>query len=318
MLLGRLGLDKARIPHADRHGVVYLDRGRLEVEDGCLRFVTAGGGALDAGDYQLPHQSVSIILIGPGSSITHDALRILAAHGCALAAVGAGGVRFYTAPPLLPDTSALARRQVMLWSQPKERVAVARAMYTLRFGEEVKARTLDMLRGMEGARLKRLYELTAQKFGVSWNGRRYDRNNPNAADLPNQAINHAASAVEAAAAIAVAATATIPQLGFIHEDSGQSFVLDVADLVRHDVTLPIAFGAVKHVMKRRDENLERVVRTRAAELLTTSQVISKLIDNIKDLLGPPDLFASGSDVKEPAVGDVAPDPMSKGDEHKEA
>mgnify|MGYP001393522160 CR=1 FL=1 len=318
MLLGRLGLDKARIPHADRHGVIYLDRGRLEVEDGCLRFVAAGGGALDAGDYQLPHQSVSIILIGPGSSVTHDALRILAAHGCALAAVGTGGVRFYTAPPLLPDTSALARRQVMLWSQPKERLAVARAMYTLRFGEEVKARTFDMLRGMEGARLKRLYELTAQKFGVSWNGRRYDRNNPNAADLPNQAINHAASAVEAAAAIAVAATATIPQLGFIHEDSGQSFVLDVADLVRHDVTLPIAFGAAKHVMKRRDENLERVVRTRAAELLTSSQVVSRLIDNIKTLLGSPDFVASESEAEVRAAGEVVPDPVSENGARKKA
>jgi CRISPR-associated protein Cas1 len=206
----------------------------------------------------------------------------------------------------------------MLWSQPKERVAVARAMYTLRFGEEVKARTLDMLRGMEGARLKRLYELTAQKFGVSWNGRRYDRNNPNAADLPNQAINHAASAVEAAAAIAVAATATIPQLGFVHEDSGQSFVLDVADLVRHDVTLPIAFGAAKHVMRRRDENLERVVRTKAAELLTSSQVISRLIDNIKALLGPPDLFASGSEANALAADNAAPDQIPEDDERKEA
>ena len=289
MLLGRLGLDKARIPHADRHGVIYLDRGRLEVEDGCLRFISAGGGALGAGDYQLPHQSISIILIGPGSSVTHDALRILAAHGCALAAVGIGGVRFYTAPPLLPDTSALARRQVVLWSETKSRVAVARAMYRLRFGEEVKPRTLDVLRGMEGARLKRLYELTAQRFGVPWQGRRYDRNNPNAADIPNQAINHAASAVEAAAAIAVAATATIPQLGFVHEDSGQSFVLDVADLVRHDITLPIAFGAAKHVMKRHDENLERVVRTKAAEVLTSSQAIARLIDHIKSLLGPPGL-----------------------------
>jgi len=291
MLSGRLGLDKARVPHADRHGLIFLERGRLEVEDGCLRFVCAGGGALAAGDYQLPHQSASIILLGPGSSVTHDALRILAAHGCALAAIGAGGVRFYTAPPLLPDSSALARRQVMLWAEPKERVAVARAMYTIRFGEEVKARTIEMLRGMEGARLKRLYELTARQFGVPWQGRRYDRTNPNATDIPNQAINHAASAVEAAAAIAVAATATIPQLGFVHEDSGQSFVLDIADLVRHDVTLPIAFGAAKHVLKHRDDNLERVVRTKAAEVLGTKQVISTLIDHIKTLIGPPDLLS---------------------------
>lgn len=287
MLLGRLGLDKARIPHADRHGCVFLERGRLEVEDGCLRFVCAGGGALDAGDYQLPHQSVSIILLGPGSSVTHDALRILAAHGCALAAIGQGGVRFYTAPPLLPDTSALARRQITLWADPKQRVAVAREMYAIRFGEEVKARTIEMLRGMEGARLKRLYELTAQRFGVPWKGRRYDRANPNATDIANQAINHAASAVEAAAAIAVASTATIPQIGFVHEDSGQSFVLDIADLVRHDITLPIAFGAAKQVLQGREENLERLVRRRAAETFNKDQTVARLIDHIKALLAPP-------------------------------
>jgi len=286
MLQGRLGLDKARIPHADRHGLVFLDRGRLEVEDGCLRFVCAGGGMMEAGDYQLPHQSVSIILLGPGSSVTHDALRILAAHGCALAAIGTGGVRFYTASPLLPDTSTLARRQVMLWAEPKERVAVARAMYAIRFGEEVKARTIEMLRGMEGARLKRLYELTAQRYGVPWQGRRYDRANPNATDIPNQAINHAASAVEAAAAIAVASTATIPQLGFVHEDSGQSFVLDVADLVRHDVTLPVAFSAAKKCLREPRENLERLVRVHAAEIFNREQVVARLIDHIKTLLGP--------------------------------
>lgn len=200
MLSGRLGLEKARVPHADRHGLVWLDRGRLEVEDGCLRFVCAAGGTLTAGDYQIPHQSVSIILLGPGSSVTHDALRILAAHGCALAAIGTGGIRFYSAPPLLPDTSALARRQVTLWAEPSTRIGVARAMFAIRFSEDVKARTLEMLRGMEGARIKRMYELTAQRYGVPWQGRRYDRNNPNATDIPNQAINHAASAVEAAAA----------------------------------------------------------------------------------------------------------------------
>lgn len=287
MLLGRLGLEKARIPHADRHGVIYLDRGRLEVEDGCLRFVCAGSGALDAGDYQVPHQSVSILLLGPGSSVTHDALRLLSAHGCALAATGQGGVRFYTAPPLLPDTSVLARRQITLWADPKQRIDVARRMYAIRFGEEVKARTVEMLRGMEGARLKRLYELTARRFGVPWHGRRYDRANPNAADIANQAINHAASAVEAAAAVAVAATATIPQIGFVHEDSGQSFVLDVADLVRHDATLPIAFGAAKQVLEGRDGNLERVVRQKAAEHFNREQVVAKLIDHIKAMLGPP-------------------------------
>lgn len=317
MLIGRLGLEKARVPHADRHGLIWLDRGRLEVEDGCLRFVTAGG-VLAAGDYQIPHQSLSIVLLGPGSSVTHDALRILAAHGCALAAVGTGGVRFYTAPPLLPDTSALARRQAEFWASPKERVAVARRMYAMRFGEEVKARTLDMLRGMEGARIKRAYELTAQRFGVPWLGRRYDRASPNATDISNQAINHAASAVEAAAAIAVSATATIPQLGFVHEESGQSFVLDVADLVRHDVLLPVAFGAAKHVIKNPSENLERLVRMRAAEVFNREQVIAGLIERIKELFEPPAVVqvsspATDSEATIPEVGEIErPDSASGG------
>ncbi len=292
MLAGRLGLEKARIPHADRHGLVWLDRGRLEVEDGCLRFITAGGGELDPGNYQIPHQAVSIILLGPGSSVTHDALRLLARHGCALAAVGEGAVRFYTAPPLLPDSSAAARSQVTLWADPKTRMEVARAMYAMRFGEFVLTRDIEVLRGQEGARIKRSYQLAAQRFGVPWSGRVYDRNDPDATDTSNQALNHAATAMSAAATVAVASLGAIPQLGFIHEDSGQAFVLDIADLYRHDVTLEIAFGAVQESLKAK-EPLERLVRRRAAKILRQRAVIPSMIDKIKTLLhlapeSPPD------------------------------
>ncbi|SIQ96838.1 CRISPR-associated protein, Cas1 family [Rhizobium sp. RU35A] len=285
MLIGRLGLEKARIPHADRHGLVWLDRGRLEVEDGCLRFVTAGGGELAAGDYQIPHQALSIILLGPGSSVTHDALRLLARHGCALAAIGEGAVRFYTAPPLMPDTSALAREQVHRWADPKRRMEVARAMYAIRFDEIVRTRDIEVLRGQEGARIKRSYQLAAERHGVPWKGRNYDRNNPNAGDMPNQAINHAASAMRAAAAVAVASVGAIPQLGFVHEDSGQSFVLDIADLYRHDVTLDIAFGAASEALKT-GEPVERLTRQRAARLFRQRDVIPTMIDRIKLLVGP--------------------------------
>lgn len=283
MLLGRLGLDKARMPHADRHGLIWLDRGRLEVEDGCLRFVTAGG-ALEAGDYQIPHQSLSMVLLGPGSSVTHDALRLLAAHGTALAAVGAGGVRIYTAPPLMPDTSALARHQMRKWAKPQSRMAVARRMYAVRLGEVVPAKSIEMLRGIEGARVKECYRLMAERFGVAWNGRRYDRSNPDRTDLPNQAINHAATAVRAAAAIAVQATATIPQLGFVHEDSGQAFVLDIADLFRDELTLAIAFGAAKEAQDGK-ESVDRIVRRRSAKAFSEKRVIPEMIDRIKQVLG---------------------------------
>ena len=287
MLPGRLGLAVARVPHVDRHGLVWLDRGRLAVEDGCLHFVTTGGGELEPGDYQIPHQSISLVLLGPGTSITHDALRILARHGCGLAAVGECGVRFYTAPPLMPDTSSVARAQVTLWANLETRMQVARKMYGLRFGEIVRTQDIEVLRGQEGARIKRSYQIAARRHGVPWGGRNYDRMNPSAGTLPNQALNHAASAMTSAASVAVASVGAVPQLGFIHERSGLAFVLDIADLGRHDVTLDIAFGAARKAAVS-GEPIDRIVRRRAAKLLRKRAVIPSMIENIKTLLGTGD------------------------------
>ena len=284
MLKGRLGLEHARIPHADRHGLIYLERGALSVEDGCLRFVAAGSDLLVAGDYRIPHQAISLLLLGPGSTVSHDALRLMARHGTALSAVGEDGVRLYTAQPLLPDHSALARAQAEAWADAKgKRMMVARRMYAARLGEVLPHRDIAVLRGIEGARVKEIYRLTAERVGIRWQGRHYDRANPMAADLPNQALNHAASAVEAAAAIAVAATATIPQLGFIHEDSGQSFVLDIADLFRDQVTVPCAFKAALAAQKRSTDSVERLTRRSVGERLRRDQVIPAMIDRIKTL-----------------------------------
>jgi len=222
-------------------------------------------------------------LLGPGSSVTHDALRILARHNTGLAAVGQDGVRFYTAPPLLPDASELARRQARAWADPEVRLSIAHRMYAWRLGEVLPARDLDVLRGIEGARIKESYKLVAARFGLIWGGRRYDRANPSHGDVPNQAINHAASAIEGVAAIGVACTGAIPQLGFIHEDSGQSFVLDIADLVRVDATLPVAFGAAKEHLAHPDRPLEQLVRRGAAETIRRQKLIPTMIERIKEL-----------------------------------
>ena len=177
-----------------------------------------------------------------------------------LAAVGADGVRLYTAPPLIPDRSGLARAQARMWADDNSRLTIARRMYSWRLGEVFPHRSLDVLRGIEGARMKESYRLLARQIGVHWSGRHYDRAQPQSADLPNQAINHASSAVEGAAAIAVASTGTIPQLGFIHEDPGQSFVLDIADLYRDTLTIPCAFRSAKRAAEHPEENIERVTR----------------------------------------------------------
>ncbi len=282
MLKGRLGLETARIPHADRHGLLWLERGELCVVDGCLHFARNVDLRTPSID-QIPHQAVSMILLGPGSSVTHDALRLLARHGTLLAAVGQDGVRTYTAPPLMSDRSDVARRQAELWGNPRRRISVARHMYALRLGEVLPHRDLDTLRGIEGARVKELYRVMADKYGIDWKRRCYDRSAPEAADLPNQAINHAATAVQAAAAIAVQALAALPPLGFIHEDSGQSFVLDIADLFRDTITLHIAFTAAKQAQAT-DETIDRLVRREAAKVFRKQAVVGAMIDRIKQVL----------------------------------
>lgn len=291
MLKGRLGLDSAKVPHKDRAGLLYLARGALTAREGTLAFLQRSASrsdALDPGDYAIPLQGVSMILLGPGSTVSHDALRLLAYARTALAAVGEDGVRMYTAPPLIPDRSGLARTQARCWADESLRLDIARRMYAWRLGEVLPHLDIAVLRGIEGARMKQAYRLVAQQVGIEWRRRRYDRANPNAADLPNQALNHAAGAVEAAAAIAVAATGAIPQLGFIHEDPGQSFVLDIADLYRDNITILFAFRATKWVGKRPGQSIERTTRRMVGRALAEKKVIPSMIDRINRLFAQSD------------------------------
>lgn len=293
MLKGRLGLETARIPHADRHGLLWLSRGRLWVEDGTLRFVTKGGGELPVGDYAIPFQLLSCILLGPGTSVTHDALRLLARHGTGLLAVGDDGVRFYASLPAGTGESLLARKQVAAWSDSGRRVDIARRMYAWRLGEVLPHSEISVLRGIEGARMKESYRRLAEQHGVDWSGRRYDRARPEIADAANQAINHAATAVEAAALIAVAATGAVPQLGFIHEDSSIAFCLDIADLYRDSFTLPIAFSAVKQWESRPALPLEGITRRLAGRAFQKQKLITSMIERITSLFDGDDSRSDG-------------------------
>ncbi len=288
MLPGRLGLETARIPHADRHGLLWLSRGALTVRDGTLRFERDGPAdaksPLENGQYGIPFQTLSMILLGPGSTVSHDALRLMARHGTALVAVGEDGVRCYTAPPLMPDSSDTARRQMRAWGDAAgSRITIARRMYAMRLGELVPHTEIDILRGIEGARMRQTYKNLAQRYGIIWKGRRYDRRKPLAADIPNQAINHASVAVTSAAVIAVTAVGAIPQLGFIHEHSGDAFALDIADLFRDTVLLPAAFQSAKAVIENPKLDVERQARKTAGKMLQSQRVIPDMIDRIKKL-----------------------------------
>ncbi len=324
MLKGRLGLETARIPHADRHGLLWLSRGNLTVRDGTLRFDRQGGpdtdSPLESGEYGIPFQSLSMILLGPGSTVSHDALRLMARHGAALVAVGEDGVRCYTAPPIMPDTSDVARRQMRAWAdQLGSRITIAKKMYALRLGEVLPQQDLNALRGVEGARMKRTYQLLAQRYGIDWRRRRYDRSDPLWADLPNQAINHASVAVTSAAVVAVTAVGAIPQLGFIHEHSGEAFALDIADLFRDTILLPAAFQSAKEVMDDPKLGIERHTRKLTGELMRKERVISKMIERIKTLfqdVAPMEMNLENSDIGPNVLSYIDGENIEEGSDQK--
>jgi CRISPR-associated protein Cas1 len=254
------------------------------VEDGTLRFVCTESEELAAGDYAIPYQNVSMLLLGPGSTVSHDALRLMARHGVLLAAVGDGGVKHYTAPPMGQGRSDVARAHAVLWSNEKKRIDVARNMFTLRFDSITAHRDLDVLRGIEGSRMKKSYKILAERYRIPWQGRRYNRSKPMSADIPNQAINHAATIVECAADLATAAVGALPPLGFIHENSSNAFALDIADLYRTEVTIPLAFRCAREALDNMCVPLERLIRKKAAKEFRRFKLIPKMIDSIKELL----------------------------------
>ena len=291
LLKGRLGLETTRIPQADRHGLIWLERGKISVDSGNLLFTTAGTENLKAGAYELPLQQISNILMGPGTLISHDALRILARQQTGVLAIGSNGIRLYAVSmPFGPDRSALARKQATLWSNQDTRIDVVRKMYAMRFDGELPdyARDINSLRGLEGKRVKKVYKLLADQYGVDWDARRYDRSNPEKDDMINNAINHASTATYAAAQIAVSVSGAIPQLGFIHESSGRAFALDIADLFRSKVTLPIAFSAVKKNQDSHDADIETQTRIQAGKTFKKDKVINEMIEKVSEVLNVDD------------------------------
>lgn len=285
---GRLGLETARVPQSDRFGLLWLSKGNLTAENGTVVFYAAGDEYVDPGKYALAFQTVNCILLQPGTTVSHDVHRLLSRHGTGLVMVGQGGVRQYAASmPTGPDRSALARRQALAWADLSTRGEIARKMYAWRLGEIFPSADIEVLRGIEGARMKATYRSMAQSYGIKWQRRNYERDSPDANDLPNNAINHASAAVRALAQIAVTVTGAIPQLGFIHEDSGISFALDVADIYRDDTLLPIAFSSVKDFQREGRDDIERIVRNNARKTFAKQKTIGSMIERIKELFPCP-------------------------------
>jgi CRISPR-associated protein Cas1 len=267
----------------DRLSFFYVERGGLTVIDGCLVLTDNE----DRTRYEVPARATVTIMVGPGATVSTEAIRLAAAYGVLLAWVGEHGVRCYSAGRPWSDNTEWLEKQVRCYSDPQLTLKVAREMFFRRFGVRMERRSVDQLRGIEGARVRELYKLKAQEFRIPWSGRKYVRGNPlGQTDAPNLALNVANTCLYGLTETAVHATGMSTALGFIHRGDRLSFVLDVADLYKMEQMVPLAFGIVakKGNGARPWPTLEMDVRRGARDLFRESKLLDRIVNDATSLI----------------------------------
>ena len=259
---------------ADRMSFLYLEHCVVHREDGA---VTARD---DKGLVRVPAASLLAVLLGPGTSVSHQAMCLLGECGTTAVWVGERGVRYYAHGRSLATSSRLLVEQAARVSSPQKRLAVARKMYTMRFaGEDVDGLTMQQLRGREGARIRSVYRENSKRTGVPWKRREYEYDDFDASDPINQALSAAHAALYGVIHAVVVSLGCSPGLGFVHTGHERSFVYDIADLYKADVTIPIAFDVVAEDMSDIAVTTRRRVRDRIFEL----KVIERSVRDIHKL-----------------------------------
>jgi CRISPR-associated protein Cas1 len=259
----------------DRLSTVYVERCHVDRDENAVVLINRERTV------RLPAAMVATVLLGPGTRVTHGAIRLLANSGTAVCWVGERGVRMYAAGLGPSRGSGLLMRQAYLVTRTKERLDVARAMYRMRFpDEEVSTCTMQQLRGREGTRIKRLYREQSKRTGVPWTGRLYKPGEPfEAGDDVNRLLSAGHSCLYGICHAAVVGIGASPALGFVHTGSAVSFVLDIADLYKAEYTIPLAFD-----LAARGHVSERDARTAFRDKVADGQLMSRVVHDIKDLL----------------------------------
>ncbi len=261
----------------DRISFVYLERCTVHRDANAITAQDAEGTT------HIPAATIGTLLLGPGTRITHQAMSVLGETGAGVVWVGEHGVRYYAAGRALSRSSALVEAQAVCWANRRTRLDVARAMYRLRFPDEDPAGlTRHELLGREGSRLKLCYRAESQRTGVQWKGRRYTPGDFSSGDAPNQAITAAAQAMYGIAHAVVTALGCSPALGFVHSGHELSFVLDIADLYKTEIGIPVAFDVAAQSPEDIGPRTRRALRDRVHEL----DLLKRIVDDIKSLLLP--------------------------------
>lgn len=262
---------------AERISFIYLERCIVHRDANAITAEDADGTT------HIPSATIGTLLLGPGTRITHQAMAVLAESGAAVAWVGEHGVRYYAGGRALNRSSALVEAQATRWANRRTRLDVARAMYRLRFpDEDPSGLTRQELLGREGRRLKECYRLQADRTGVPWNGRHYVPGDFTAGDAPNQAVTAAAQCMYGVAHAVVAAMGCATGLGFVHSGHELSFVLDVADLYKTEIGIPVAFD----VAAESDQDVGSRTRRALRDAINKTGLLDRCVDDIKLLLLP--------------------------------
>ncbi|MFH9677745.1 type I-E CRISPR-associated endonuclease Cas1e [Streptomyces sp. NPDC017405] len=261
----------------DRVSSLYVERCHIDRDDNAIVLINK------ARIVHVPAAYLAVLLIGPGSRITHAAVTLLADSATSVCWVGEQGVRLYASGLSTARGSQLQLRQAWLATRPKERVAVARRMYDMRFpGEDTSTLTLQQLRGREGTRVRRLYAQHSERTGVPWNKREYKAGDAFAAgDDVNRLLSAANSALYGICHAVITGIGTSPALGFVHTGSALSFVLDIADLYKAEFTIPLAFD-----LTAKGLTTERDARTALRDAVVQHKLLARIVTDIKQLLVP--------------------------------
>ena len=291
------------IPIKDRLSVLYIEKGQLDVLDGAFVVVDKTGIRT-----HIPIGGVVCLMLEPGTRVSHAACALSARVGTLLVWIGEDGVRLYSAGQPGGARADRLLYQAKLALDPDLRLKVVRHMYALRFGEEPpQRRSVEQLRGIEGARVREMYKRIASKYGVEWKARNYDTASWDVADIPNRCLSAATSCLYGVSEAAVLAAGYAPAIGFIHTGKPLSFVYDVADVYKFDTVVPVAF----RVASQKGANPEQQVRLACRDIFRESRLLARIVPGIEEMLA-----AGGIEPPEPPEDSVAPaipNPESIGD-----
>lgn len=270
------------IPIKERAGIIFLQYGELDVLDSAFVLVDKNGVRT-----QIPAGGLACLMLEPGTRVSHAAVVLAARVGCLLVWVGEAGVRLYACGQPGGARADRLLYQAKLAIDEEARLNVVREMYRRRFNEEAPSRrSVDQLRGIEGARVRELYKLIARKYGIEWSRRNYDRNSWDAADIPNRCLSSATACLYGLSEAAILAAGYAPAIGFLHRGKPQSFVYDIADIYKFDTVVPAAFETAAKIAKGRGDGSapERQVRIACRDLFRRSGLLDRIIPEIEEIL----------------------------------